>query len=119
MPLSPHSVTVEGKKFYFLAVSGLYDGAIGIDCGISPATDSEKDNPLYPVEELLKKGIIYRLNATTTTRGKRSRLKLLADKEAIRTNIFTSLVGENYSITNGSSGTIVSVNIPSRVTSRA
>lgn len=110
--------TVGTNKYAFRAPAGLYDGSIATETGIAVAPEADQDLPEFQVAELLKKGILRRVTANTkTSAGKPSRLKLLCITSKLAT-VLDALDNKPYSITNGGSGTIVSVGFARRVVSR-
>ncbi|BAY94797.1 hypothetical protein [Tolypothrix sp. PCC 7601] len=116
--LDKYVATIDTKKYAFRAPAGLYAGDVSTQAGIAVAPSEDQDLPEYPVKELLKKGILRRLTAITTTgAGKRSQLKLLCAKDKLAT-ILDGLKNKSYSITGGGSGTIKSVGFSRRVVSR-
>lgn len=116
--LDKYVATIGTAKYAFRAPAGLYVGNIATETGIAVAPADDQDLPEFKVAELLKKGILRRVTATTkTTAGKPSRLKLLCTSAKLST-ILDALEGDNYTITNGGSGTIQSVGFSRRVVSR-
>lgn len=116
--LDKYTATIGTVKYPFKAPKGLYAGTIATATGITATIEADQDLPEYPVKELLKKGILRRVTAiTTTSTGKRSRLGLLCTKDKLAT-ILDALQGDSYTITNGGSGTIKTVGFSRRVVGR-
>lgn len=116
--LDKYVVTVSNIKYAFRAPAGLYAGTIATETGVAVAGEGDQDLPDYPVKNLLRKGILRRVTAiTTTSGGKASRLKLLCTQAKLAT-ILDALKGDAYTITGGGSGTIKSVGFSLRVVSR-
>lgn len=116
--LDKYIATIGTDKYAFRAPAGLYAGAIATAAGITAAVEADQDLPDYPVKELLKKGILKRVNAITrTSAGRPSRLRLLCAKDQLAT-ILDALKGDSYAITGGGTGTIVSIGFARRVVSR-
>ncbi|MBD2596463.1 hypothetical protein H6G74_19310 [Nostoc spongiaeforme FACHB-130] len=110
--------TVGTAKYAFRAPAGLYDGTIATETGIAVAAEGDQDLPEYKVAELMKKGILRRVNAITrTSAGRPSRIGLLCISTKLAT-ILDALKGDPYSITGGGSGTIVSIGFARRIVSR-
>ena len=63
--LTLHKVTTtngtETDSYFFLAKPSVYTGDISTQTGVTEAALTEKDEPRYPVSELLAKGIVTRL----------------------------------------------------------
>jgi hypothetical protein len=116
--LDKYVATIGTAKYAFRAPAGLYAGSIATETGIAVAADADQDLPEFKVAELLKKGLLRRLNAITkTSAGKPSRLRLLCAKDKLAT-VLDALKGDAYTITGGGSGTISSVGFGRRVVSR-
>jgi hypothetical protein len=109
--------TIGTATYLFKAPDGLYAGAVATAVGIAAAADTDKDSPEYAVKELLQKGIVYRLSATTLVGGRKRRLRILVAKDKLNTAL-DDLKDKTYSLTGGSSGTIKSVGFGTRVVSR-
>jgi hypothetical protein len=73
-------------SYFFLARPSIYSGDIATQTGVSEATNEEKDEPRYPISELLAKGILTRLvtyavsGTGTTARRKTHRLLVVKSK---------------------------------------
>lgn len=116
--LDKYVATVSTVKYAFRAPAGLYAGAIATATGVAAAAEGDQDLPEFAVKELLKKGILRRVTAiTTTSAGRASRLQLLCGKDKLSA-ILDALKGDTYTITGGGSGTIKSVGFSRRVVSR-
>lgn len=100
------------KTYYFRGKSDIYTGAVATSTGVTIAPPAEANSPLTKVEELVGKGVLIRLMASTGQLGSsdRKEVKLVCLKSQIST-AFTSLEGENI---RGNS--ILSVRVPQKAT---
>lgn len=116
--LDKYIATIGTAKYAFRGTAGLYAGGIATATGIAVAAEADEDLPEFAVKELLKKGILRRVTANTrTSAGRASTLKLLVASDKLAT-VLDALNGDPYTITNGGSGTILSVGFARRVVSR-
>jgi len=93
------------QTYYFRAVATSYPPDVATICGVTPAPTEEQNRPRTKVEELVAKGILIRLVASTEAANSddRFQVKLLCGRakladaldglegEAIRGNIITSV----------------------------
>jgi hypothetical protein len=94
-------------SYYFRGSEDVFeDTTIQTATGITEAADDEKDNPLYKVEELLRKGIIIRLAASLEDGDQ---VKLYCTRAKLNTAL--DLVGSTYD-----GQEITSVRIPLKAT---
>jgi hypothetical protein len=112
MPLfSTLKVTVgsgtTAQSFYFRGRATSYNTAISTETGVSAAPTAEQNKALTPVSELVSKGVLIRLAAST---GLNKQVKLLCARDKIGTAI-DSLEGKTVN-----SLLIKSVRIPQRAT---
>jgi hypothetical protein len=104
-------------KFYFRSTAGLYQSIGSAITGIYPAPDNELDKPEIPVKNLLLEGALIRLSAIALINGKRRGLEILCNK-LVFPNVLNTALNKDFSITNGASGTIKSLNQRRRQISR-
>lgn len=104
---APNTVT-----YYFRGEDGVYIGDIATETGVNEAPDSETNRARTSVPELLQKGVLVRVIATTGVAGgdNNKQVKLLVRRDKIGTAIDTlpaaSIKGAD----------IVSVRIPTKAT---
>ncbi|MBD2596464.1 hypothetical protein H6G74_19315 [Nostoc spongiaeforme FACHB-130] len=104
-------------KIYFRSTAGLYQSIGSAVTGIYPAPDNELDKPEVLVKNLLLEGLLIRLSAIVLVNTKRRNLELLCNK-LVFPSVFDTGLGKTFSITNGASGTIKSLNQRRRQVSR-
>ncbi|MBN3926118.1 hypothetical protein [Nostoc sp. NMS4] len=104
-------------KLYFKSTSGLYYSIGSGVTGIYPAPDNELDKPEASVKNLLHSGVLIRLNATVSINGKRRSLNLLCNR-LVFPNVLETAMNKSFSIANGASGQIKSLNQRMRQISR-
>jgi hypothetical protein len=105
------------KKYYFRSTAGLY-GSLGSPVtGIYAAAENEQDAPEFLVKDLLKKGLLVRLSVVVDYASKRGTLRLLCNRLSL-TTIMSAAINKTFTITNGKTGTIKSINQKLKVVSR-
>ncbi|MEH2305423.1 hypothetical protein [Nostoc sp.] len=104
-------------KLYFKSTAGLYSSIGSGVTGIYPAPDNELDKPEASVKNLLHSGVLIRLNATVSINGKRRSLNLLCNR-LVFPNVLETAMNKSFSIANGASGQIKSLNQRMRQISR-
>jgi hypothetical protein len=99
------------QSYYFKGRSDVYTGAVATKTGVSVAPTAEQNRPETKVEELVAKGILIRLAATTGTVGgttTRKHVKLVC----LRDKIATALDDLESESIRGSS--VLSVRVPQK-----
>ncbi|MBD2438253.1 hypothetical protein [Nostoc sp. FACHB-110] len=96
-------------KFYFRSTAGLYQSIGSAVTGIYPAAENELDKPEVLVKNLLLEGALIRVNAIVLIEGKRESLNLLCNR-LVFPAVLENAVGKSFSITDGKSGVIKSLN---------
>ena len=104
-------------KIYFKSTAGLYQSIGSAVTGIYPASDNELDKPEVSLKNLLREGVLVRLDATVLVDGKRKNLNLLCNR-LVFPNVLNTALGKSFSIVGGSSGQIKSLNQRRRQISR-
>lgn len=66
------------KDYFFLGNAEFYAGGVGTAAGIVAATDAEKDEPLCSIGQMLRSGLLIRLNGTTGTVTSPKNVRFLA-----------------------------------------
>lgn len=84
------------RTYFFLAPKGLYTGGIATACGITQGADTDNDEPVTPVKELLLYGIVERIHARATKGTKIYQYAMLC-AAAKQTTVATDLKGKTVS----------------------
>lgn len=70
---------------YFKSRKGIYTSGVATATGVAEADEKEQDAPCIKVEELLKSGALYRLNAYGKDGSKNKRSQLLVTRAKLAT----------------------------------
>lgn len=105
------------EKFYFRSTAGLYQSIGSAVTGIYPAASNELDSPEILVKSLLLKGLLIRLSAIALVDSKRQNLDILCNKLVFPV-VLENALNKSFSITDGKSGVIKSLNQRRRQVSR-
>ena len=109
MVLSVHVASVGtapgARQYFFRQNKGSYTGIAG-KTGVDEAGENDQDEPLYPVKELLAKGVLIRLAVSIKDGTKRKSRELLVTSDKVVTAL-EGLKGQPFA-----GGTITSARIP-------
>lgn len=94
MPMLQKMKATDGTKtYFFLSKSATYT-AVGTDTGVEAAATTDGDEPVFKVEELQGKGILFRLTCYCTNDAKREVL-------CVRSKLSTALEGLKGKVISG------------------
>lgn len=93
------------EEYYFLQSPGSYTGDISTSTGITAASETEEDRPAISVNNLVRKGKLFRITVSYIEGTRRRTGKLLCTKAKLGT-IFDDLNNKSFR-----GGTIKSVRI--------
>ncbi|MFN5595206.1 MAG: hypothetical protein ACK4WN_04405 [Aphanizomenon sp.] len=113
---SLHSISVgTGSQLIYFKTTNAYEGTIGTKCGISKVANSEGDEEVMPVKELLRTGRLIRINIIYENAGKKKTGSLLVARTKIGDVLSDTdgkqLVKDTYKIGTVTKGTIKRVYI--------
>lgn len=83
------------KTYYFKTKAGIYDGAVATATGVTKGTADDQDQPTTSIGQLLQKGILIRVKASSTVNGRRRTYSIVCARHKLAT-ILDDLEGMSY-----------------------
>lgn len=96
------------RQYFFLQSPTSYTGSLDTVTGITAAADSEQDEPPTSVQNLVSKGVLFRVAIQYTSGTGRKSAKLLVTKAKLATAL-DDLIGKSFR-----GGSITSARIPQK-----